>query len=102
MTRCGYTSGRSSAQFDSPDQFRPERWIRGHQDRHNSNSFAYLPFGHGKRSCIGERFARMEMWVLIVKLIQKYRLENLSGEVGTITNPTVRPSKPVILAFHPR
>ena len=44
----------------------------------------------------------MEMWVLIVKLIQKYRLENLSGEVGTITNPTVRPNKPVILAFHPR
>ena len=54
------------------------------------------------RSCIGMRFARMEMYVLLVKFVQKYKLVNESGEVGNKTTLTVEPDRPVILSFHNR
>ena len=54
------------------------------------------------RSCIGVRFARMEMYVLLVKFVQKYRMVNESGEVGTRAKLTVEPDRPVILSFHNR
>ena len=54
------------------------------------------------RSCIGERFAKMELWVMLVKVVQNYRLKNLSGDIGTITKATVAPDRPVVLAFERR
>ena len=54
------------------------------------------------RSCIGMRFAKMEMYVLLVKFVQKYKMVNESGEVGTKTTMTVEPDRPVILSFHNR
>jgi len=88
--------------FSSPGEFRPERWLRGHEERHESNSYAYIPFGHGVRSCIGQRFAKLEMYVLIVKLIQKYKMNNVSGDVGTRTRVTVEPDRPVVISFQKR
>ena len=54
------------------------------------------------RSCIGMRFAKMEMYVLLVKFVQKYKMVNESGEVGNKTTLTVEPDRPVILSFHNR
>ena len=127
LVRCGQVSSMSSKHFKSPDKFIPERWIRGDPDRHTANQYAYLPFGHGARykyhriysltniifvtlsiliswcrSCIGERFARLEMQVLLVKIIQNYKLTNLSGDVGTITRSTAAPDRPVVIGFEKR
>ena len=44
----------------------------------------------------------MEMYVLLVKFVQKYKLKNESGEVGSKTTLTVEPDRPVILSFHKR
>ncbi|KAK3096703.1 hypothetical protein FSP39_002562 [Pinctada imbricata] len=55
--------------FDDPDEFKPERWLRNTDERHrNVHSHALLPFGIGSRSCIGRRFAEMEMHTCITKV----------------------------------
>ena len=54
------------------------------------------------RSCIGQRFAKLEMYVLLVKLIQKYKLRNMSGQVGTRTRATVEPDRPVVISLQRR
>ena len=37
------------------------------------------------RSCIGQRFARLELYSLMVKLVQQFRMEYAGeGEVGQI------------------
>ena len=44
----------------------------------------------------------MEMYVLLVKFVQKYKMVNESGEVGNRTTITVEPDRPVILSFQNR
>jgi len=102
VIRCGYSAGMDTRNFKDPLLFLPERWLRGNKDRHESNAFANIPFGHGARSCIGMRFAKMEMYVLLVKFVQKYKMVNESGEVGNRATITVEPDRPVILSFHNR
>ncbi|XP_037048220.1 cytochrome P450 CYP12A2-like isoform X1 [Bradysia coprophila] len=68
-----------SQYFQNPNEFLPERWLR----KETSNTcpvdkkapFVYLPFGFGSRSCVGKRFAEMEMNVLLTRLLRKYRIE---------------------------
>jgi len=55
--------------------FQPERFIREDDLYVKANRFANLPFGHGARACPGQRFARLENYMVAFKVIQKYRLE---------------------------
>lgn len=50
--------GCSEDNFEDSHQFRPERWL---QDRKRINPFAHLPFGVGKRMCIGRRLAELQL-----------------------------------------
>ena len=68
VVRVGSFSSRDPDSFPDPLKFRPERWLRGHQDRHTAHAFANIPFGHGARSCIGQRFARLELFSLMVNI----------------------------------
>uniref|UniRef100_A0A182MIU5 Uncharacterized protein n=1 Tax=Anopheles culicifacies TaxID=139723 RepID=A0A182MIU5_9DIPT len=54
--------------YTDPDQFRPERFVEEPQP------FTYLPFSTGIRSCIGQRFAMLEMKTLLAKLLSRYRI----------------------------
>ncbi|XP_053667647.1 probable cytochrome P450 4d14 [Anopheles marshallii] len=54
--------------YPDPHQFRPERFAEEPQP------FTYLPFSTGIRSCIGQRFAMLEMKTMLVKLLSRYRL----------------------------
>ncbi|KAG5307962.1 C12B2 protein, partial [Acromyrmex insinuator] len=37
--------------------------------------FAYMPFGFGSRTCIGRRFAEMELETLLLTVIRNFRIE---------------------------
>ena len=43
--------------FDSPDDFVPERWDRSDRATGAIDPYLSLPFGHGRRACIGRRLA---------------------------------------------
>lgn len=57
--------------FTKGKEFIPERWLRGSTDvvepALEPSPFAFLPFGFGPRSCIGRRFAEMEMQILVTR-----------------------------------
>lgn len=58
-----------------PNDFIPERHVPGseyfNEDR---DSFSLIPFSHGLRKCIGEKFALNILKVFLVKLLLKYDL----------------------------
>ena len=58
-----------------PFEFIPERFIPDCEgyDEHR-HTFAFLPFSHGLRKCIGEKLALNMLKVFIVKLLGKFEL----------------------------
>jgi len=75
VLRHGTIASTHEDNFSQPDQFLPERWIRGCGHFEKKNPYANLPFGQGPRSCIGQRFARLELYMIAFRMVQKFRLE---------------------------
>lgn len=56
------------------DVFNPDRWNNLPDIVKNWN---YMTFGQGPRSCIGRRFTETEMKILLVKLVQRFRFDEV-------------------------
>ncbi|XP_018572395.1 cytochrome P450 CYP12A2 [Anoplophora glabripennis] len=67
----------NSKHFKDHEKFMPERWLRTEDSDYsykNVHPFAYQPFGFGPRSCIGKRFANLELEIGISKIIRNFEL----------------------------
>ncbi|KAI3380612.1 hypothetical protein SNEBB_011200 [Seison nebaliae] len=64
---------------DNPDKFDINRWMRGSRET-APDPFAFLQFGYGARSCLGRRIAEQEIHLLLVKLLQRYRVSYPKSE----------------------
>ncbi|EQC39523.1 hypothetical protein SDRG_02961 [Saprolegnia diclina VS20] len=68
---------RNSKYWTRPNDFCPERFMEGsalsNADRElrggAGHTFHYLPFSMGEKNCIGQRFAMLEMQILLVKTL---------------------------------
>lgn len=67
-----YVMGRHPDYYECPDDFKPERWTPEFEKA--LPRYAYMPFGGGPRTCIGEGFAMMETMVLLVLIGQRFTL----------------------------
>nr|CAD7606413.1 unnamed protein product [Timema genevievae] len=66
-----YVISNMDRYFPEPERFLPERWLKsGSCLEHASTKihpFASLPFGYGRRMCVGRRFAELEIQTVITK-----------------------------------
>ncbi|KAG5324865.1 CP9E2 protein, partial [Pseudoatta argentina] len=62
---------RDEKYYDNPEKFDPERFLNNKM--HNSSS--YMPFGSGPRMCIANRFAMLEVKVLLFHLLAQCELK---------------------------
>lgn len=59
--------------FPRSKEYIPERWLKntpGAGECPHANTahpFTYLPFGFGPRTCIGRRFANLEVETLLIR-----------------------------------
>jgi cytochrome P450 len=76
--------------YDSPGEFRPERFLNGGAD-----SYAWIPFGGGVRRCIGASFAQVEMRTVLREVLRRVRLRapTQRPERGVIRHVTVVPGR---------
>ncbi|GIY71240.1 cytochrome P450 3A16, partial [Caerostris darwini] len=57
--------------WPDPWKFDPERFSL--ENKKSINSMAYMPFGVGRRNCIGARFAQLEAKLAIYRLVKKFK-----------------------------
>ncbi|XP_068461030.1 cytochrome P450 1D1 [Clinocottus analis] len=63
-----------------PETFRPERFLGSSGLLNKELTEKVLIFGMGKRRCLGDGFARLEMFVFLTTLLHGLRIENVSGQ----------------------
>lgn len=63
-----HVTHRMESVWPDPLEFRPGRWIEGHEHHHDVETGAWIPFGGGGRRCLGLAFATTELKVLAVEL----------------------------------
>ncbi|KAJ7766762.1 cytochrome P450, partial [Mycena metata] len=61
-----------------PDQFIPDRWLpESNFEKHDTSVF--VPFSLGPASCVGQKFARRELLMVITALFKSFRLSFSEG-----------------------
>ncbi|KAL3944974.1 MAG: hypothetical protein SGBAC_000950 [Bacillariaceae sp.] len=94
--------------FDNPEKFDPTRFLKckegkdpwdGPYDRS-----VYLPFGAGRKRCIGYKFAQWELLVILGTLLKHVKVKRPKGVNSVEWEPgvTLRPDRSLELVFEPR
>ena len=62
--------------WENPEAFDPDRFLPARS--HDRPRHAYFPFGGGPRLCMGVDMAMMEMMLIMVMVVQKFRVHLVS------------------------
>jgi cytochrome P450 len=98
---CSWASHRLPEVFPEPEAFVPERFTR--ERKAALPRGAYVPFGGGKRVCIGKRFGLIEVKLVTTMLLQRLRADVLPGRTMTVRQmPTLSPDGGLRMRLRPR
>ncbi len=101
LNYCSWASHRIPEFFPEPEAFLPERFSK--ERKAALPRGAYVPFGGGKRICIGKRFGQIEVKLVATMLLQKLRLDLLPGRTMTVRQmPTLSPTGGLRMRVDPR
>ncbi|TNN01188.1 hypothetical protein fugu_010570 [Takifugu bimaculatus] len=72
-------------QWETPWAFNPKHFLD--QNGSFKKNPAFLPFSAGKRSCVGESLARMELFIFLVTLLKDFTFSCIEGPDSISLNP---------------
>jgi cytochrome P450 len=98
---CSWASHRLPEVFPEPEAFIPERFTR--ERKAALPRGGYVPFGGGRRICIGKRFGQIEVKLVATMLLQRLRLDAMPGRSMTVRQmPTLSPRGGLPMRVLPR
>ncbi|TKR59724.1 hypothetical protein L596_029356 [Steinernema carpocapsae] len=68
--------------FKDAEKFNPDRFLEG-----NSLEKQVIPFGVGKRSCVGESLARVELFLILANFLQRFKITPAVDETPPSKEP---------------
>jgi len=78
--------------WDDPDAFRPERFLDEEGNFVPPKADRFLPFSAGRRVCLGESLARLELFLVLARLLHSFKFENPPG----CDLPTLKPINGIV------
>jgi cytochrome P450 len=94
-----WVAHRDPQRWDAPDEFRPERFASGWTPPRGM----YVPFGDGPRMCVGNRFAEVEIQLVLATLLPRVELSLMdSAPVRPAGDATLRPRGGLPMRVHRR
>jgi cytochrome P450 len=96
-----YALHRNPKLWDNPEGFDPERFLPERSE--GRSKYAYLPFGGGPRTCIGNNFAMTEALIILSMVAREHRLTRAPGH-RLVLDPavTLRPKEGIAVTIGPR
>jgi len=87
---CVYLAHRNPDAWDEPAAFRPERFLGDTKIQPNQ----FMPFGGGRRRCIGMAFASLELVVVAAEILRRAELRLAPGgnPAASIRGITISPA----------
>ncbi len=67
--------------WNNPQEFRPERFLENGKYL-ASRPTAFIPFGTGRRKCLGEKLAINDVFLVLVRLLQSTNEYEISLDGG--------------------
>ncbi|XP_078673786.1 cytochrome P450 2U1-like [Branchiostoma floridae x Branchiostoma belcheri] len=86
--------------WDNPDKFDPSRFLDGNGQLQTTDSF--LPFSTGRRVCLGEQLAKMELYMFVTSMLQQFTFklpEGAQPKFDGILGVTLRPENFELIAL---
>jgi len=71
LSPCAYLVHHDPAIYDEPYTFRPERFLDN-----PPGTYTWIPFGGGRRRCLGASFAQMEMKIVLRAVLERRDLRD--------------------------
>ncbi|XP_075748093.1 putative cytochrome P450 301a1, mitochondrial [Rhipicephalus microplus] len=90
-----YVAGRITENFDNPEVFLPERWLKVQREDLHFDRYASLPFSFGPRMCPGRTIAELQVCLLASKILLKYEVHcdkediDFHRRLGNVPNESV-------------
>jgi cytochrome P450 len=73
-----YSLHRNPDYFSHPDQFLPQRWLPESKfEKHDTSAFT--PFSLGPANCVGQKFAKREIFMVLSLLFKSFDLRFAEG-----------------------
>lgn len=95
----GYSAHHNPRFWDEPEAFRPERWMDKSAKR--QVKYSYIPFGAGKRSCIGGAMSQVENTLALALLLRRFRPEYVGQQpAGINATVTLTPKGGLMFKVH--
>jgi cytochrome P450 len=83
-----YGVHHSEKYWPEPEIFRPERWLSEGGKKRIPTPYTYIPFGGGKRSCIGGAMSQVENTLALSMLLRRFAPQYVGTDPAPI-NATV-------------
>jgi hypothetical protein len=80
--------------YENPNELRPERFLESAGGK-APGTYTWLPFGGGRRRCLGASFAMLEMKVVLRAVVERYALSPVGerAETAMRRSITISPSR---------
>jgi cytochrome P450 len=90
-----YLVHRHPGFWPDPAGFDPRRFLPGGSgDASTRHRYAFIPFGGGKRACVGASFAELETVLVLATIARRFRLElTARGVPAPVAQVTLRPGR---------
>jgi cytochrome P450 family 307 subfamily A len=95
-----YTLNMSPELWSQPEQFAPERFISPEGKLKKPEHF--LPFGGGRRSCMGYKMTQYVSFFTLATLLQRYHVSPASEDSTIPLGNLALPYETIKFRFHPR
>lgn len=95
-----YLTQRDPRYWPDPERFDPSRFARTSVS--SRTPYSFIPFGGGKRNCIGSAFAKAEASIVLARLIQRFEFTPVHHKVRLHMGATLEPRPGVSMVPVPR